>query len=242
MNKVSKNKTYVIGDIHGACRALMQCFQRSGFNKKKDHLIVIGDVCDGYPEVNRCIDELLTLKHCDLVIGNHDMWALDWALRGEKPEIWTSQGGDRTIASYNGGPMPKEHIDFLKNGHLWVEFKDRLFVHGGFDPNLPLSKHKAETLVWDRELLDMARERHAIDDKCKIGHYKDIFVGHTTTELFHTLDPVHLCNVWDIDTGAGWSGKLTIMNVDTKEYWQSDLTPDLYDGTPGRTPVDTTIL
>ena len=227
-------KTYVVGDIHGAYRALLQCFKRSGFNTKNDRLIVIGDVCDGYPEVRQSINELLKVKHCDLVIGNHDMWTLDWALRGDKPEIWTSQGGDRTIASYNGDPMPKAHIDFLKNGQLWIERDDQVFVHGGFNPDISLSSHSAQALVWDRRLLDMAWNMQAEGRKCKLGRYKDIFVGHTTTELYNTLQPIHVCNVWNIDTGAGWSGKLTIMDVDTKEYWQSDLTPDLYDDTPDR--------
>ena len=131
-------KTFVIGDIHGAFKALLQCFRLSGFNRKSDRLILIGDVCDGYPEVKQCIDELLKIKHCDLIIGNHDMWALDWALRGDRPEIWTSQGGNRTIESYSGGPMPKAHIDFLKSGHLWLEIDDQIFVHGGFNPGIPL--------------------------------------------------------------------------------------------------------
>ena len=38
-------KTFVIGDIHGAYKALLQCFERSGFDYEKDHLIVLGDVC-----------------------------------------------------------------------------------------------------------------------------------------------------------------------------------------------------
>ena len=37
-----------------------------------------------------------------------------------------------------------------------------------------------------------------------------------------------LCNIWALDTGAGWSGKLTIMNVNTHEYWQLDLSSELY--------------
>jgi serine/threonine protein phosphatase 1 len=227
-------KTYVVGDIHGAYRALLQCFQRSGFDTKNDRLILIGDVCDGYPEVRQSIGELLKIKHCDLVMGNHDMWALDWALYGDKPEIWTSQGGDRTIASYNGGPMPTAHIDFLKNGQLWIERDGQVFVHGGFNPDISLSSHSAQTLVWDRILFDMAWKMQVEGRKHKLGRYKDIFVGHTPTELYNTLQPIHVCNVWNIDTGAGWSGRLTIMDVDTKEYWQSDLTPDLYDGMPGR--------
>ena len=228
-------RTFVIGDIHGAYKALLQCFERSGFDRIKDRLIVIGDVCDGYPEVRQCIDELLKVKHCDLVIGNHDMWALDWAVRGDKPKIWMSQGGDRTIASYGGGCMPKAHIDFLKNGQLWIEVNNQIFVHGGFNPDISLSNHNAQTLVWDRTLFDAAWKMQSIGNECKLGSYKDIFVGHTATEFYNTLKPIHACNVWNIDTGAGWSGKLTIMNVATKEYWQSDLTQDLYGGMPDKT-------
>ncbi|MFI5140704.1 MAG: metallophosphoesterase [Sphingobacteriales bacterium] len=226
-------KTFVVGDIHGTYRALLQCFERSSFNNRNDRLIVIGDICDGYPEVRQCIDELLKVKHCDLIIGNHDIWTLNWASLGIKPEIWTKQGGNRTIASYSGRPMPKSHVDFLKNGQLWLEINDQIFVHGGFKPGVPLTSHNAQTLVWDRGLLDLAWKSHLMNHACRIGGYKDIFIGHTTTQLYDSLKPIHACNVWDIDTGAGWSGKLTIMNVKTKEYWQSDLTPDLYGGTPG---------
>jgi len=227
-------KIYAIGDIHGARKALIQCFERSKFDYKNDRLIVMGDVCDGYPDVKECIDELLNLKHFDLVIGNHDMWALDWALRGDKPKIWTSQGGDWTMSSYNGGPMLKTHIDFLKGGELWIERDNQIFVHGGFNPDISLKSHNARTLVWDRTLLDMAWKKQINGHKCQLGKYKDIFIGHTTTELYNTLQPIHACNVWNLDTGAGWSGKLTIMDVDTKEYWQSDLSKDLYGRLPNQ--------
>ena len=66
-------------------------------------------------------------------------------------------------------------------------------------------------------------------------------MGHTTTQWFarnkerkgltpdKTFElgtkPLFLCNVIMLDTGAGWFGKMTIMDVNTHEYWQSDLTP-----------------
>ena len=31
-----------------------------------------------------------------------------------------------------------------------------------------------------------------------------------------------------MDTGAGYEGKLSIMNVDTEDFWQSDKVSDLY--------------
>jgi len=37
-----------------------------------------------------------------------------------------------------------------------------------------------------------------------------------------------------MDTGAGWEGVLSMMNIDTKELFQSDLVADLYPGVRGR--------
>ena len=39
--EVKSLKTYAIGDIHGAYKALIQCFERSKFDYKKDRLIVM---------------------------------------------------------------------------------------------------------------------------------------------------------------------------------------------------------
>jgi len=87
--------------------------------------------------------------------------------------------------------------------------------------------------------------------------YKEIFIGHTSTtsltvnqvriitkedsfedvtKMTQTIVdfPVNNANLWNLDTGGGWGGKLTIMNVDTKEYWQSDTVSELYPGVLGR--------
>lgn len=225
-------KTYVIGDIHGAHKALMQCLELAQFDYAKDRLIVLGDVCDGYPDVKECIDELLKITHCDFVIGNHDIWALDWAMRGDTPSIWTSQGGKMTIASYGGRPMPETHIQFLQKGHLWFEIEQTLFVHAGFDPRVSMEKQNPQTLVWDRDLLKKAYLLDAKDTNIELGKYQQVYIGHTTTEIYDSLLPQKYNNVWALDTGAGWSGKLTIMDIDTEEYWQSDLSKDLYGGLP----------
>ena len=41
-------------------------------------------------------------------------------------------------------------------------------------------------------------------------------------------------NVWNLDQGAGYGKKLTIMNVETEEYWQSDMVSELYPNHDGR--------
>ncbi len=54
MGSEGMGKTFVIGDIHGAYRALRQCLERSTFDFEKDRLICLGDVCDGWPETKAC--------------------------------------------------------------------------------------------------------------------------------------------------------------------------------------------
>ena len=221
-------KTFVIGDIHGTFKALIQCFKRSGFDYQKDRLIVLGDVCDRYAQVDLCFDELLKIRHCDYIIGNHDLWALDWALKGIKEEIWLSQGGVDTIKSYAGSAMPQAHIDFLKDAVSYLVLKDKIFVHGGFDPGKPITGQDKNNFVWDRTLIDYARQIDSINPDYQLSEFKEIYLGHTPTTRFYSTKPLKLCNVWDMDTGAGWGGKLTMMDVETKDFWQSDVTSELY--------------
>ena len=64
--------------------------------------------------------------------------------------------------------------------------------------------------------------------------YNEIFIGHTPVTHIGKDIPVNFANVWNVDTGAAFKGKLTAMNIDTKEFWQSDSLPDLYPNEKGR--------
>lgn len=239
-------KKFVIGDIHGNFRALKQCLERSKFNYEEDKLIVLGDTCDGFPDVKECFDELLKIKNLIHILGNHDNWALKWYTKdifsGGFPEIlWTSQGGQNTINSYGGinERMGEKHLSLLINSplyHLEYNYDDiYLFVHGGINPNQKdIVKQDRDVLLWDRELLRYARHKHYQNPNCKYGGFDRIYVGHTTTQMAGKTEPMKYCNVIMMDTGAGWNGKLTIMNIETNELYQSDLCKDLYPEGHGR--------
>lgn len=243
-------KTYTIGDIHGAWPALIQCLERSKFNINKDRLIILGDVCDGYPDVKKCIDTLLSIKKIIFVIGNHDVWALDWMCdpySRKRNNLWLYQGGKNTKKSYQIRSfdidgieeyyIPEEHIEFLRDNSYkyYKDKKNRIFIHGGFNPSKDIKEQRLEDITWDRDLFRNAHWKYYHGKpETKYGGYEEIFIGHTTTQAYKKLEPINVCNVWNLDTGAGWNGKLTIMNVDTKEYWQSDLTPTLYPECQGR--------
>jgi serine/threonine protein phosphatase 1 len=233
----------VIGDIHGGYRSMMQCFERAKFDKENDKLICVGDIVDGWPETMKCVDELLTVKNFVFVVGNHDKWAYDWAKHGEGDNmLWLKQGGENTIKSYDSvnRDMPEEHIKFFERSVLWHEEDDILFVHGGIDPWEPMEKQVAFNVMWDRNILQLAwikrhKTGHRILENTVNEKYKAVFIGHTTTYQY-TEDglPITACEVTDLDTGGGWEGKLTIMDLDTREFWQSDFVDKLYPEERGR--------
>jgi serine/threonine protein phosphatase 1 len=230
-------RVFALGDPHGGYKSLMQCFKRSKFNYEKDKLIVLGDVCDGWPETKAVIDELLKVKHLILIAGNHDSWSLNWMKHGVKPNIWVEQGGYNTINSYGtADDVPPEHLKFLESAHLYYEENNKLFIHGGLTKySKKIENQKKHDILWDRKFFEFAVKQHNKFFKApQLTKYNDIFIGHTTTLLWKTTKPMHCCEVWNLDTGGGWDGKLTIMDIETKEYWQSDLVKNLYPESKGR--------
>jgi serine/threonine protein phosphatase 1 len=43
-----------------------------------------------------------------------------------------------------------------------------------------------------------------------------------------------MANIWNVDTGAAFRGPLTIMDVDSKVFWQSENLDILYPNEKGR--------
>jgi serine/threonine protein phosphatase 1 len=64
--------------------------------------------------------------------------------------------------------------------------------------------------------------------------YEEIFIGHTPTTNYNVETPMHKCNVWNLDTGAAFGGRISVMDVQSKKYWQSDVVQQLYPGEAGR--------
>ncbi len=74
----------VIGDIHGALRALKQLIERIKL-VEGDELIFLGDYVDGWSESAQVIEYLMDLakqRRCTFLKGNHDAWAETWLSTG----------------------------------------------------------------------------------------------------------------------------------------------------------------
>lgn len=223
-------KTFVLGDLHGAHRALLQCLDRASFRPAEDRLIFLGDVCDGWPDTRLCIDELLKLKHLTFVLGNHDWWMLQWATESKVDELWRSQGGKATMESYGNKSIPESHVHLLESALPYYVVDNKLFVHAGIIRDLPLESQAFHTFLWDRSF---AREviPFANDDEKKFTIFDEVYIGHTPIT---GGVPLKCGEVWMMDTGAGWSGTLSILDIVSKECFTSDPVPSLYPGVSGR--------
>jgi len=223
-------RTLVIGDIHGNYLGLVDVLKKCNF-KKSDTLISLGDFCDGGNRVKDVITRLLEIPHLVNILGNHDSWAGHWMKTGVELPVWWHQGGMRTAASYGfeHTSVPKSHIKFIEDAlPYYIDDQNRVFVHGGFDPSKPIQEQPIDVLTWDRDLLCKYAPENIIKD------YKHVFVGHTTTQHFghdinikNCLEPLTFNNLTAMDTGGGWNGRLSILDVDTFKFWQSEISANM---------------
>lgn len=249
--------TWAIGDIHGCHKALVQVLERAPI-KEGDTIIQLGDIADGWSDVYECVDLLLSMQdkyNMIFIKGNHDCWFNEYLTYGMHPIHWL-QGGEGTLKSYcrnadreieifgdrggyrstlNNTDIPNSHIEFFKKQlYYYIDEKNRCYVHGGFDPTDYINNQIGFDLYWDRDLWHKAVDCPEGSKIETVDGFSEIFIGHSAVTFYGTDQPMNKGGIWNLDTGAGFKGKLTIMNVDTKEYFQSDEVSELYKDEKGR--------
>lgn len=244
--KTLNPKTFVIGDIHGALQALLQVLERAQVSTE-DTLIFLGDYVDGWSQSPQVIDYLIhlnTTHRCIFLRGNHDDLCYRWLKYEESNETWLFHGGQASVDAYAKVPhnIVQRHLYFFEqliNFH--IDSENRLFVHAGFTNQKGVENEYFEKMLyWDRSLWEMVL---ALDKNLtpndeyypkRLLQYKEIFIGHTALSRIGKHSPVNIANLWNIDTGAAHKNPLTILDVDTKEFWQSDPVFQLYPNEKGR--------
>ncbi len=239
-------KTVVIGDIHGGFKALEQLMERANLPSNTKYIFV-GDYVDGWSqsaEVIRYLLEFSKNHNCVFIRGNHDELLHRYLNSGDTNPMWLNQGGKSSVASYStlSTQEKKKHLGFFENlVNFYRDSHNRLFVHAGFT-NLhgPENEYYPNLVYWDRTLWEMACAMDPslpeYDDRYpkRLKLFKEIFIGHTPVTRVGFDIPTNFANVWNVDTGAAFRGKLSMLDVDSKEIWQSDPVDSLYPNEKGR--------
>ena len=249
LNFAQKNfemRIFAVGDIHGGLKALEQVLNKIEV-KDEDTLIFMGDYVDGWSESAQVVQLLIELSQkitCIFIKGNHDVWCENWLKSHDVNPIWYMHGGKETIASYVGfsDEEKRNHLNFFQNMPLYyLDDENRLFLHAGFTSMHGVEKEVyEETFYFDRTLWEMAltMDNDITPDSIiypnRLKHYKEVYIGHTPTTNFNSDLPMHAANVWNIDTGAAFKGKLSVLDINSKQVFQSDTLPSLYPNEMGR--------
>lgn len=240
------SRKFVIGDIHGSFKALRQIMERVDV-QPADQLIFLGDYVDGWNQSFEVLEYLMELEKkikCVFIKGNHDLWCQQWLEKNVTGESWLMSGGKATINSYRGRSEKDKaiHLQFFKRMlNYFIDAENRLFIHAGFSSmHGPYSEHYSSNYSWDRTLwelalsLDKSLSKESVFYPKRLLLFKEIYIGHTPTLRYNRYEPMNAENVWNIDTGAAFYGQLSILEVHSKQFWQSDTVLDLYPGETGR--------
>ena len=149
--------TYIVSDIHG-CNKTFRKALKSIRLKKKDTLIILGDLIDRGPDSKGVLDTVfLLLEHGFNVIsirGNHEQMFLDSFEEVSMKVNWMKNGGKETLKSFLTSDIeriPKKYVDFIKSTKLYLEIDDFILVHAGVNMNIEQPFSDVHSLLWLRE-------------------------------------------------------------------------------------------
>ena len=239
-------RSIAIGDIHGGLKALIQLLEKIEITPD-DKLIFLGDYVDGWSDSANVVSYLIELAKqntCIFLRGNHDDLTHQWLKTGELNEKWLEHGGQSSIDAYRNFSSEEieKHIEFFNQMlNYYIDKKNRLFVHAGFtNQHGPEQEYHDTGFYWDRTLWEMAL---SLDKKLKsddmnfpkrLQIFDEIFIGHTPVTRINEDAPVKRASIWNVDTGAAFMGKLSAIDINSKEIWQSEPVFKLYPGEEGR--------
>ena len=238
-------RNLIIGDIHSRYEKLMSVLSLASYDPKVDTLYALGDFTDRGRDAYMTLSFLMEQKNLKAVIGNHDLYLQNWLYTASPDEHWKRYlGGNKTVKDikYRRKVSNAECImiaDWLRSLPLVLLEDKYIITHGGIPKGMDINdlvrisgkKRDAislmkgdERITWDRDYFLSAFEGVYRDELFShlepFDTEKTIFVGHTPIPSGKTLfsEGYHLIA---LDTGAGKGGMLTLMDMDSKEYWQA---------------------
>ncbi|MDQ1336070.1 MAG: Metallophosphatase [Thermodesulfobacteriota bacterium] len=217
---MEREKTFVVGDIHGCLHMLRRLLHEIPWRPGRDQLVFVGDCIDRGPHSKAVVDCILGLMHMDhqvtCLMGNHEAMLLDY-LAGIDPEVYLANRGGTTLSNYQAerpkgeGPfIPYDHMDFYRSLKPFMELEDYYVVHAGFRPGIEIERQSVEDMVWIREPF--------ISSDYDFG--KKVIFGHTP---FYR--PLIMENKIGIDTGAVYGNRLTCIELPEERFYYVEAKP-----------------
>ncbi len=218
MNRSAGNRgrIFAIGDIHGYLNKLEALMRKIKPDPDRDELVFLGDYVDRGPNSKEVVEMVLEIRKAfprtTCLMGNHEFTLLDYLTYRKDPWTFFLNGGIETIHSYEltgedmESKIPEEHLAFFNSLKPYYETEHYIFVHAGLREGVPLHEQTLDDLVWIR--------REFIESKQDFG--KLVIFGHTPFPK-----PLVHPNKIGIDTGAGYGGTLTCLELPGRLFYST---------------------
>lgn len=208
---MSKERTIIIGDVHGCYTELKELLNLLSWNKSQDTLIFVGDL------INRGPDSLSVIKfaqdsEASVVMGNHE-WGFMTAMT------------DRSLYSKNFEKLKKHFgseleptIQWMRQLPFYIDEYDFIVVHAGIIPSVKISEIPLKILLtirtWDGRGLDLENAHNP--PWYELYHDKKLIVfGHWAAKGVIVRD-----NAIGLDSGCVWGGKLSALCLPERKIYQ----------------------
>ncbi|MCU0596728.1 MAG: metallophosphoesterase [Desulfobacterota bacterium] len=210
---IEKEKTFIVGDVHGCLDMLKRLMEAIGWSPDTDRLIFLGDFIDRGTQSRGVVEYVMEISNrserVECLMGNHERILLDF-LDGKDTNTFFLNGGMATLNSYRteqqkygGFLIPEDHVSFLRSLKLLIELEDYYVVHAGFRPGIPIANQTTEDLLWIRDSF--------IFSNYYFG--KRVIFGHTPF-----AQPLVMENKIGLDTGAVYGNRLTCLELPSCKF------------------------
>ncbi|ENX01085.1 hypothetical protein F899_01718 [Acinetobacter sp. CIP 101934] len=221
---------YVVGDLHGCYRLLMQELEKIRFNFEQDLLICTGDLVDRGSENLECISLLdqpwfLSVRgnHEEMCIkGRDDVWIQDMHARngGEWFYLLSTEKQDELSEIFSQLPLVIEiQLEDKKIGILHADEDKKIgILHADIDihdwnqfkTNIAKGERKIPglTSAYTNALWGRGRIRHHSKRYGTVKNIDEVYLGHTIVKRHTQIDNCHY-----IDVGSSYTQQLCIVKI-----------------------------
>lgn len=209
INGSEYQKIFVVGDLHGCYDLLMNKLNEVDFDFKKDLLVAVGDLVDRGTQNLECL-RLINETWFKTVRGNHEQMAIN-GINGNQQSLyaWMYNGGGWYFKLNDSDKKEAEAlINKCNELPLIIELSinNKLIVVAHAD--YPYNEYKFGKEISNKQVI-WSRERLEKNDNSEIKGVEFFIFGHTPLR-----EVTQIANRVYIDTGAVFSGDLTLTRID----------------------------
>ncbi|MBQ7364076.1 MAG: metallophosphoesterase [Clostridia bacterium] len=234
---------FVVSDIHGYYRELMQALADAGFDRdNEDHLFIsCGDLFDRGQENRLVYDFVRSLPRKILLRGNHEDMLYQVLEQGYLEDFHITNGTDITLREFLGEDALDAHGRFDREAHLaiirelqafidamadYYESGVYIFTHGwlpvAFDGRYPYVREDFRDATLEEWQFAHEQEWQQFYDVGAVLDGKTIVCGHRAATLGHMFDPFRFpdCSkpfygtgMIAIDAGTVRSGRINVLVI-----------------------------